>query len=176
MRALLASLLLASSAHASLLDGQPVTLEHLFPTVSSLNEMLADGVIVGPGIEGQTFDSLYSVDVADDTITVRQLQGVNWSLAPFNGLHLYAPGVTFTGAATVWNPCVELFQHWDVDPNRVSFDAHDLWLNFAGLSVLQGEELTILLNPVLSIPEPTTLALVLAGLAVIAARRPANRG
>lgn len=171
MRVLLAALFMASSAHAALLEGQPVTIEHLYPTLPAVNEVLADRALVGDGPEAQTFDAIYSVDIADKSVTVTQLRSVNWALAPFNGLHIYAPGVTFFAAST--RPFASDFQHWRIDDPGLSFDEHNLWLNFQGMSILAGEHLTIDINnpqPV-PIPEPSTCMLLLAGIAALQTRR-----
>lgn len=169
MRALPALLLslVSASASAALMEGQTVTLEHLFPTTGQVDETIAANVVVGDGIEGTTADGAYQVDISDRTIVVTELKGLNWTPAAFNGLRIYAPGVSFFNVFT--NLQGTNFQHW-CDGYK-TFDAHNIYLNFEALSILEGQTLTLDLNRPNPIPEPATYALMVAGLIGLSLRR-----
>jgi hypothetical protein len=127
-------------------------------------------VVVGPGIEG-FFPGLYNVDVTDTTITVLFTSSSAFGDGgpdPFptgmNGVRVLDVNNTisaFTSVSLVSSTLAGF------DASRLAFDANNIYLNFANLSVAPGVSVTAAVNAVSAIPEPELGVLLLAGIGLI---------
>jgi hypothetical protein len=167
----LATLLLASSAQAALMEGHTVTLEHLYPVAGYVDETIAANVTVSSGIEGRTFDDAYQVDVCDELIIITQLRSLNWTPSTFNGLHIQDTAGTIAPFSTVFTVFAQSdFQWWNWDnaQTRLTWDDDNIWINWEGMTILGDQRLVLELNaPVTSAPEPSTWALMALGLTAL---------
>jgi hypothetical protein len=167
----LAALLAASSVHAALMEGHTVTLEHLYPVEGRVDETIAANVTVGSGIEGKTFDDAYQIDVCDEFIRIKQLRDITWTQSSFNGLHIQDAAGMIASFSTVFTVFSESdFQLWNFDSaqTRLTWDDDNIWINWEGMSVLNGQALVLELNaPVTSAPEPSTWGLMALGLTAL---------
>jgi hypothetical protein len=166
-------------AHADFI-GESFSATYYFPDTSSpypFASFAPPSFTVGAGtetvgdVEGVTF---IAVDFAANTIGVAfstVLTAPTWNAAAFNGIVLTASAPHgITGATVDGSSTMPGFGNADV-----TFNATQIFLNWQGLSYVDGTVLNITFGfaPV-GVPEPGTLALlalVLAGLAFV---RPAN--
>ena len=125
--------------------------------------------VVGPGIEFPTgsfpsYNAHAFVDVSDLQIDYGQTAGTVYTSAAFNGFRFYdalgaiAPiiGVSINGATNLAG----------FDLSRVSFDADNIYINLQSLAPTAAH--LVRLDVQFSVPEPSTILLFGAGLAVIA--------
>jgi hypothetical protein len=161
-------------ASATLLDGQSVLYEYLFPDTSTL--FYSPGlVLVGPGVEipdlcGGSCSGI-TADLSDTNILVdlATASGSIFAVSSFNGFRIFdSLGTVPAFTSVTINLATNLV---GFDASRVSFDADNIYLNFQGLSVGAGNFVSVDIE---AVPEPTTLALLGAGLVALRARRRRN--
>ena len=122
--------------------------------------------VVGPGqetvgnVEGVT-DLL--TDFTDTTLTITLdtvLSSPTWSTAAFNGIVFTSPGLLGITDASI-DPATTMA---GFDDSRISFDADQIFVNWNGLSYVDGT--VVMINfEFAQVPEPASLALLGAALA-----------
>ena len=110
------------------------------------------------------------VDFSDSALTIAlqtTLSTPNWNSAAFNGIVFTSPGpLGITGA--VVDPATTMT---GFDDSRVGFNADQIFINWNGLSYVNGTVVKVDFAPV---PEPATMAVLGAGLLGLAAVRRRN--
>jgi len=167
------------SAHAGLI-GQTLSAQYFYPNTSSAYGPAAfvpPTFIVGAGVEtvgdveGVT---TLTVDFSDSDLLLTLntiLTNPTWGSASFNGpiftsaTALNILGATNTGATTLVG----------FDDSRISFNATELFLNWQGLSYQNGDVVSIHFESVTTVPEPTSIALLGAGIVTIGVWRRRRR-
>lgn len=155
-------------ANAALLDGQTVNFTYLFPEQNQTYQDLGNAV-VGAGVEFTNFN-YFNLDVADKSITAQNFSfDATWSWTNFNGFVVrdVNNAVNFTSVAV--NALTNMA---GLDSSRISFDAHNIFVNWEGLSFNTNTLVKLDINnaPV-SVPEPTGLGLAGLGLVALMLRR-----
>lgn len=153
----------AVPARASLsVIGDQFQIEWLFPNTSTVNTGPLT-VTATHAVELANFGNTWSIDIEDATITLTDTRtGGPFTAAAFNGLYLVDQSespfadATITSSAGDWGSAV------------VTFTSNSVYVNFQGLSVVSGNQVVVGLE---SAPEPSTLALLGAGLALFALHR-----
>lgn len=171
----LAALLATGAASASLLDGQTVNYQYFFPDTSTpyINAPNGD-YVVGPGVEITnlvTDMASAALDLSDTQITVL-FHEVGFNTGSFNGFRINDVNLSIASFGAV---TINSASNVTLDPSRISFDADNIWVSFAGDSYSLGDKLVL---DVSAVPEPQTYALMLLGLVGVAAvsRRAKQRG
>lgn len=163
--ALLAAItfLVTAPAEASFLSGQTIQTTYLFPNTSTIFSGPVNSV-VGPGIELANFAGLFTTDFSDNTILLTATRNANINSVPFDGVEFADVNGTISpftsvalGAATTYS---------GLNASRISFDADHIFLNIVGLPGLRGQVIELDLNSTSQVPEPGTLFLSAAGLAL----------
>lgn len=151
----------AGAAQAGM-DGHTIGAQYLLPDIGTVNNDHGTAV-VGPGVEFFLGD--VSQDLSDSQITLSRAVGISFVTAgSFNGWRYYdalgtmpdITGVTVNGSSTFPG----------FDNSRITFDANNIWLNFANLS---NSDFSAVVDVQMGvIPEPSTYALMAVGLLGIA--------
>lgn len=168
--AALAATLLPGVAHADFLDhtirGQWYYPDTATPVRSGFSAVVGAGVEFPTGVDGANGDSY---DFGATTLLATQETGGFGSLAfngvgftDFNGTIDAITSVTIDAAGT---------DYAGMDASRISFDADNIWINFAGLRQPGHVLLDVTFAEPVATPEPGTLALFAAALAALAATR-----
>ncbi|WP_209426949.1 VPLPA-CTERM sorting domain-containing protein [Pararhodobacter sp. SW119] len=157
------------TALSSTLDGQTVRIDHLWQPSSDLIVVDTSGnVIVGSGVEYTYTDvfsrDTYTVDIDDTLVTVAFLpDSTGLSEADFNGFRI-------TDVLGVI-PDFTSFDILSAGPSftnaLATFDADNLYLNFAGAMFVAGQEIQLRVGfdtPFAPIPLPAGLPFLLTGL------------
>ena len=163
----IAALLACGHANAGL-DGNTVTVNYLLPDRDSVIETKT--VLVGPGNEVTFFDGALKIDLSDEQIRMRWLVNGILTPRPFNGLqfHIDRDVGAFTAAS------VNAGSTLGTLIDGVSFDAHNLYVNWSGVRL--GDIARFIVDLEVSpVPEPAAYALFVAGLAVVGAATRARR-
>lgn len=165
------ALLLAPAAHAGF-DGKSFSAYYAFPDIDSVYAFASaspPSFAVGAGVE-TVFDvegvTDIGADFSDTSLTLvlsTVLSNPTWSNTSFNGLvfDLTAGGpltitsVTVDGATTMAG----------FDASRVGFGPDRVSINWSGLSYVDGT--TVVVNFTSAVPEPSSWALLLGGLALL---------
>jgi hypothetical protein len=157
----------AATANAALLDGQLVRLGHDNHQSYSLQ-----AVTVGSGLEFE--NKYFNVDIDDASIKVTFLQSAPYHPGSdgFNGFrlenNLSGTVPTIGGATVLAGTTLVGFSSDDILVGPVpAFPLTLLALNFAGLTPASGAIVHVGLSPV---PEPTPLAMLVAGISALAWR------
>lgn len=155
-------------ANAALLEGETVNFTYLFPSQGQTYQDLGNAV-VGAGTEFTNF-YYFNLDVSDTSITAQNFVfGSTWSGTAFNGFVIrdVNNAVTFNSVAV--NALTNMA---GLDSSRISFDAHNIFVNWQGLSFDTNTIVKLDLNGTgVSVPEPAGLALFGLGLAGLLLRR-----
>lgn len=171
--------LLAAPAEAALLLGKTVQLSYEFPNTGAVFEGPFDNLV---GTTGATSfqggrilatPSDTQLRVHSDCMSTRVCLFAGF---PFNGIHLRdgLGGISSFASVTV-NALTSLP---GFNNSRISFDADNIYLNFAGLS---GGPYDVVVDiRTAGVPEPSAWALLIAGFAILGAalraRRPVSQG
>ncbi|MGH9723051.1 MAG: PEP-CTERM sorting domain-containing protein [Bryobacteraceae bacterium] len=162
----------SSSVVKATLLGETVRLTHELPNVGAIFGGPID-VVVGPGVEAPLFIGIYSVDLDDTDVLVTFPNSCcgGFGNTAFNGLHMFDVNGTIGDILSVTiNPATLLA---GFNASRITFDANNIYVNFAGLNPNPSTDLVAL--DITAAPEPSTW-LFMAGLAVfVAMRRTAAR-
>jgi hypothetical protein len=127
----------ATPARADL-SSQPVTVDYLYPTITSVYEDLGSGTVTATGFTVSSFGQ-NTYTVYDSQIVLKNVLGEPVSFDPgsFNGYEMTETGgspaaitgVTLDGATNVAG----------VTSSDISFDATDVWLNMEGITTQPGQ-------------------------------------
>ena len=163
----------APALAANDLTGTSVDVSWLYPDNATAFAMQNVTVGAGPEIQcagGEAGTGLCSgfvdgatIDLGAQTLSLTIDSGTSaWNSATFNGYefsHLSAGG-SWTGytLATTFA---------GLDASRISFTPDAVWVNMQGITPDAGQSFTLTLNTT-PVPEPTSPALLLAGLGVVA--------
>jgi hypothetical protein len=158
-----------AGARAAYLDGQTLTFAQYYPNTTTV----AAGpftVTVGAGVEAN-IPGYGTVDVSDSGLLIKFAFPANsqWVAAPFNGFIVDIPGALPALTGVTFGPATSPEY---LTGATIAYSAHSFSVNWAGLPI---ETRTVELQlSTAAVPEPESLALMLAGLCVIgvtAARR-----
>jgi hypothetical protein len=168
-----AAMLVCSVAHAGLL-GETIELQRLGPDISTpLGDTANGNYVVGAGVEVTgAFQNNVQLDISDDQLLF-SFSNLSVASRPFVGLRL-SDVLGQIDAFTAFTVSTE--SSIEFASSRLSFDADNLWVNFAGLSFAQGDRLVLNVvdsspAPVPAVPEPATKVLMLLGLGSLLALR-----
>lgn len=177
----LMAMCVAGSAFAGLM-GKQFDVGYYFPDASTpyaFASFSPESFIAGPGVDtiGNVEDVTFlNVDLTDTGLTVTfetVLSNPIWNGAAFNGIIL-----TTADLLGVEDPVVDAGSTFGgFDASRVTLTAHQIFLNWNGLSYQNGTVLALSFAAIpSSIPEPQSMALAGLGLVLIAiSRRRATR-
>lgn len=167
-----------NTANATLLNGQTVSFQYLFPTISSDYSSTANGnYVVGSGVEvlnGVCCSFEGTVDISDNNIRVNFHGNGGYSSAAFNGFLISDvlgqigdfTSVSVNGATNMGG----------FDISDVTFDANHIWVNWQGLNFAPGVVVSVDINGNSSdVPEPASLALIGLGFAGLGVARAFKR-
>jgi len=157
----IATLLACGHANAGL-EGNTVTVSYLVPDRDTVRETKT--VLVGPGNEVTFYDGALKIDLSDEQIKMRWLINGILSATPFHGLQFHIDGSFGAFSAASVNAASTsgtLIQ-------GVSFDAHNLYVNWSGVRLgdIQRFVVDLTVSPV-PVPEPSSYALFALGIAAI---------
>ena len=175
-RALAACALAAAAtapAFAADLTGKTIDVNWLFPdaahsvaeqfvTVGAGAEIQCAGGTVGTGLCTQFVDGA-SIDLGANTLSLSIDSGSSsWTNPTFNGYSFsgLAAGGTWTGYSLATDFA-------GLDASRITFAGDEVTVNMTGITPIAGQHFTITLLTS-AVPEPDSLALLLAGLGGIA--------
>lgn len=171
--------LTAFTAKADLI-GQPVEVYYDYPTIGSVFATLGTGTVTAGGIT--LGNPPMSSPTSDYTVFGAQIvlenvfnETLNYGSATFNGYVLTETGgspAAITGVSIDRTTNVSGFTSSDV-----SFDSTDVYLNMQGLQPAPTQEVVLDLNfgSISSVPEPGTVGLLYAGLALAVLHKAARR-
>jgi hypothetical protein len=153
---------------AALLNGQTVRLTYEFPVLGTVFNNNTHDLLVGPGFEINGFpvgDPRTNIDFSDTNIYVTFNSHATWTSTSFNGFHVYDLNGTIPAFTSVTlNPATTSNMLGLV----LTFDADNIWVNWAGLSFDTNTIVSIDINGGSGVPEPGTLGLMAAGLGLLA--------
>lgn len=159
-----ALLAVATSASAGVFDGQTVDYKYLYPDAGSTYQSGSYTVPTGGSV---TIDHLgntaVSLTLSGNSIVASypvDSFGTSWTNSAFNGFEISDNNVTFTSFTLTGNSALQ-------GTPVLSFDSHDLFVNWSGLAWNSGGTLTFAVNS--AVPEPETYALMMAGLGLLGA-------
>ena len=158
-----AMLALGGQAFASGLDGDNVTVNYLYPDMSTVYQVLGTGTVTPSGYTVNSFGQHnYTVFPTDITLTNVVGSDVNFLTATFNGYQL----INNSGSPAITGVTVAFSDITGFSASDVTFDSTDVWLNLQGLTTTPGLDLQLDLQFATATPEPATL--VLFGTALLA--------
>lgn len=163
----------SAPAFASDLTGKSVDVQLVFPTTADLRadrtvtvgsgtEITCTGGGAGPDVcTGFVVGSAF--DLGADTITLDITSGhSSWNVYDFNGYKFtgLSNGGTWTGYTLSTN-------FVGLDDSRITFTPDSLAINMEGIQADAGDFFTLTLNSTPAVPEPASIALMLAGLGAL---------
>ena len=153
---------LSGVASASIV-GDTVNVTHYFPDLNSTNADMGSQVVPTANF---SYFGYYDVVVGGDYLTYTSgMTGYQWTDSTFNGPVLTDLNATFTSASIDASSTLAGF-----DASRLTFDANHIYANMHGL-YLDGYLKINFESGSSAVPEPASIALMLAGLAGAAAAR-----
>jgi hypothetical protein len=153
---------LSGLASASIV-GDTVNVSHYFPDLNSTNADMGSQVVPTANF---SYFGYYNVVVGGDYLTYTSgMTGYQWTDSTFNGPVLTDLNATFTSASIDASSTLAGF-----DASRLTFDANHIYANMHGL-YLDGYLKINFESGSSAVPEPASIALMLAGLAGAAAAR-----
>jgi hypothetical protein len=157
----------ASNASGASIVGETVNVTTRFPSNTTVftnpgNRVVSDGVEYGLG-SFAAYNPSFSVDVRGESLVISSTGGIAFTPAAFNGFILdLLSGTEFLSASV--DPTSSLL------PTSIFFDSDELFVNFAGVTRLDGFSTTInftTTNAVAPVPEPATWAMMLFGFGAV---------
>lgn len=164
-RIVITALMLVSpiALFADTLLGANVTVEILYPNLSTVFNVFGSGTVTGGGLtltDTEPSGPFYSVTVFPTEVTLTNISGGDISTLPgsFNGLyiHVNSGGSAIAGATLALDNISP-----GLSPSDVTFDATDLWLNAPNRLIPPGLDLKVDLQ---FVPEPSAMVLLGSGL------------
>ena len=153
---------LSGLASASIV-GDTVNVTHYFPDVNSTNADMGSQVVPTANFN---YFGYYDVVVGGDYLTYTSgMTGYQWTDSTFNGPVLTDLNATFTSASIDASSTLAGF-----DASRLTFDANHIYVNMHGLDLIGYLKINFETGSS-AVPEPASIALMLAGLAGAAAAR-----
>jgi hypothetical protein len=150
-------------ARASDLSGDNVTVNYLYPDVSTVFQALGTGTVTSGGFTVNSFGQ-HDLTVYPADITLTNVYGgdVMFLSGSFNGYEL----IDNTGAPPITGVSIAFNDISGFSSSDISFDATHVWLNLEDLTTTSGQDLQVDLSFGTSsaVPEPATLSLVAVGL------------
>ena len=167
----LAAAAAAPAFAANDLTGTTVGIDWKFPDLATT--YATNSVVVGAGAEVSCaggsagtglcvgFVDAATIDIGSQSLSLTIASGTAaWNTAAFNGYEF--SGLATGGAWTGYNLATTFA---GLDSSRITFTPDAVWVNMEGITPDAGESFTISLT---AVPEPTSPALLLAGLGAIA--------
>ena len=166
---LVAAAAFSSAASATTLYGHTVQVSHDDPVEGTFLSGPFD-VVVNDTVEVPSLVGFYSADISDTNIfldfTQFPVSSGTFTGDTFNGFHLFDVNGTIASFLTVTiNNATNVA---GLDASRVSFDADNIYVNFAGLTVTPASRVSL---DITVVPEPGTFLLMIPALAIFAAIR-----
>ncbi len=154
-------LLCAGQAFADLI-GDTVTVDYLYPDISTVFQVLGTGTVTAGGFTVHTGPSgMFNYTVFGSEVALTFDIGAHFLPASFNGWEL----INDTGSPAINGVTVGFFDVPGFDDSRVTFDATHVWLNMADLVASPGQDVQLDLR--FATPEPTTIALLGLGVGAL---------
>ncbi len=164
----------SAPAFASDLTGQSVDVQLIFPTTADLRGERTVTVGAGPEITcngggagsdvctGFIVGSTFDLDANSITLDITSGHS-SWNVYDFNGYQFngLSSGGTWTGYTLSTN-------FSGLDDSRITFTGDSLAINMEGIQADAGDFFTLTLNSTPAVPEPASIALMLAGLGALA--------
>ena len=154
----IATFALATPASASLLDGNSVGIQYLFPDSGTVFADLGSNLV---GTDPPTtFNPYFDFVFTDTTASASAFQQfATWSATAFNGFRLYDINGTIDAFTSV--TIDSLSNMVGLDASRITFDADNIYVNWQGLSFSEETIVTLNINGAdVNVPEPGSLALL----------------
>jgi hypothetical protein len=144
------------------LTGSVLRLEHRYPFIGTTYAGPFSAT-VGAGVEFTDIISAYSVDVSDVGLRVGSfLYRDAFASGAFNGFVLFDPDNSVTDFLSVQLLGTNIA---GFDASRITFDDDNIWLNFESLPFAEDSYVEVVISS--TVPEPSTLLLLLACLGVL---------
>ncbi len=161
----IATAAIAAQASATVLLGNSVGIQYIFPDIVSVYQDLGSNLV---GTDGPTaFPGYFNFSFTDTTATTSDFQfSSSWTATDFNGFHLYDVNGTIAPITSVSINAVTNMV--GLDASRITFDANNIYVNWNGLSFDGGTVVTLDINAA-GVPEPASWALMIGGFGLVGA-------
>ncbi len=161
----IATAAIAAPASATLLAGNSVGIQYIFPNITTVYQDLGSNLV---GTDAPTvFAPFFSFSFTDTTATTSAFQfNSSWTTTAFNGFRLYDINGTIAPITSVSiNAASNMV---GLDASRITFDADNIYVNWNGLAFDTGTVVTLDINGS-AVPEPASWALMIGGFGLIGA-------